>query len=570
MATHQPSCFKSINNSFTFIYQVTCDMASHPEEPKKALLRDDHPLLERFQATLNAHLLRVKAKLEEECLDIENTLKEREEEQKEVGASLYDAQQQILYQRRQLKELATGIEETREKSRKLEDETEATRKEAEEVQSQLANVTRKYQENLVTVQNLNDLANYMQKWHGEAEDALKVATRITKKDAQEKLAKVEEKRKLDVFVLSLEAEVRRRENELNDINEQIKESTAHLEKFNRNLTDANADCEALQHEQRRLMQAWGEVILAIQQRDKMLAAANQELHEEYERHKDLRGHIEGARKEIHRQSVQNEKLEGFLNRLTGDLQCLERQLGKEAKEMEKVLDAFNNKQLIYEQTEVDLQKAQLEGVILENQLRSIRHKMELQEKAKVAMEEQILDILQEQISTDKAGQYRAKILRENQETRRNMEIQISATENDLSRVLLELERVRGSVVRYQEMQEKFERDEAEMKGILDRQDDDLRGTLTQINLQQRTLDCLAKQLEEAVEALGGREVSPEENRIIDLKQDLTELDKKMNESQSAWLKLQHHLVNLNEKRSRQTNEIYIARKRKYNKVAINW
>lgn len=494
-------------------------------------------------------------------MDIENSLKAREEEQKEVGSNLYDVQQQISYQRRQLNELTEEINSRAEKRNKLDQEVDAARNESEEVQAKLQVVTRRYQENLVTVQNLTDLSNHMQRWDEEADAALKVAHRVTKKDAQARLAKVEEKRKLDLFVLNLESEVRHRENELNALNEQIKDSAEQLDKFNKNLTDANADCEGLEHEHKRLVQAWGEVIVSIQQRDKMLAAVKQELHQEYEKHKQLKGHIDGTKKEIHRQSVQNEKLEGFLNRLTGDLQSLERQLNRETKDMEKLLDAFNNKQSIYEQTEVDLKRSELEGVILENQLKDVKHKIELQAKQKVALEEQILDLLQEQISSDKAGQYRAKILRENQEKRRHMEIQMSATENDLSGILLDLERVRGSVSRYQEMQEKFQKDEDEMKGILNKQDDDMRGTLTQINLRQNTLDSLNKQLQEAVDALGGREVSPEENRIIDLKQDLVELDEKMNESQSVWLKLHRHLVNLNEKRSKQTNEIYIARKR---------
>lgn len=38
------------------------------EEKREILLREDHPLMERFQETLKAHLLRVKEKLEEECL----------------------------------------------------------------------------------------------------------------------------------------------------------------------------------------------------------------------------------------------------------------------------------------------------------------------------------------------------------------------------------------------------------------------------------------------------------------------------------------------------------------------
>lgn len=539
------------------------------DEPQKALLRDDHPLLDRFQATLKAHLLRVKAKLEEECLEIEQTLQERESEQEEEGAQLYDVQQQIKYQRRQLESLARETSDCAEKRRKLTDEVEDLRKDSEDLDNRLQTLSRKYQTNLVTVENLNDLANYTVKWQEEAGSALKVAHRITRKDGQDKLAKIEAKRKLDVFVLSLEAEVRNRECELKEINEQIKRTSAGLEKFSVNLTDANSDCEALQLEQKRLTQAWGEVIVSITQRDKMLAAVNQELHEEYEKHKDLRGHIEGTRKELQKQSVQNEKHEGFLNRLTGDLQSLDRQLAKETKEVEKLNDSFNNKQLLYEQTETDLKVSQLEGVILENQLKATKHRIELQVKSKVALEEQILNLLQEQISSDKAGQYRARLLRELQEKRRNMEVEISTTENAFSALLLDLERVRGSVVRYQELQENFLKDEAEMKRILDTLDEDTRGTLTQINLRQSSFDALTKQLNVVVDALGGREVSPEENRIAELKQELTQLDGKMEESQTVWLKLQNHLVHLNEKRSRQTNEIYIARKRKYHfKVAL--
>lgn len=533
------------------------------EEPMKALLRDGHPLLERFQETLRTHLVRVKTKLEEECASLENTLRDRAEEQAEVGASLYDVQQQLNHQRRQLGDLAQEIETATDQHRELQAEVEVARKESEVAQCRLQIVAQKHQENLVTVASLHDLANHIDKWHVEAGDALKVAHRITKKDAQERAAQVEAKRKLDVFILTLEAEVRRGENELNQINEQIKDSAVYLEKFHRNLTDANAACEALQHEQRRLMQSWGEVIVAVQQRDNVLAAVTQELHGEYERHKDLRGHIEGAKKEIQWRSVHNEKLEGFVNQLTGDLLSLDRHSRREAKEMEKVSDAYGGKQTVYEQTEADLKQASLEGVLLDNQLKAASHKIELQAKSKLKLEEQILNLLQEQISSDKAGQYRAAHLRENQDRRRSLEVQITTTENQLSVLLLDLERARGSVVRYQEMQEKFQKDETELESILDKQETNCRDTLARISTRQLTLDTLATQLEGVVNALGGRELSPEESRVMDLNRDSVRIDGQLNELQSAWLKLQQHLVQLNEKRSRQTNEIYIARKREY-------
>lgn len=161
-----------------------------PKQANKALLRDDHPILDRFQETLKSHLLRVKAKLAKECLDIEDTLREREEEQNNVGARLYDAQQQLAYQKRQLTDLSAEIKERLEKLRTLNEEVDAARNESENMKNQLQTVSRKHKQNFVTVENLNDLANHMQKWHEEAEKALKVANRITKKNARAKMAQV--------------------------------------------------------------------------------------------------------------------------------------------------------------------------------------------------------------------------------------------------------------------------------------------------------------------------------------------------------------------------------------------
>lgn len=87
----------------------------------------------------------------------------------------------------------------------------------------------------------------------------------------------EEKRKKDLLVFNLDAEVRKKERELEGIEEQIKEQEGATDVINRSLADANSDLEVLQHEHKRLFQAWGEVIVAIQQRDRVLARTKEDL-----------------------------------------------------------------------------------------------------------------------------------------------------------------------------------------------------------------------------------------------------------------------------------------------------
>lgn len=140
---------------------------------------------------------------------------------------------------------------------------------------------------------------------------------------------------------------------------------------------------------------------------------------------------------------QNEKLEAFKLRLINDIRSLEKQLDNDNVEFEKIVKKIEQFNSLIEQTESDLKTANLEGIFIQNELRNIRVKLEKQAIKKIELEENILELLQDQITTDKAGQFRTKLLRDTQEQRRGLEINMSNTENQLSNVLLDLEAWKG-------------------------------------------------------------------------------------------------------------------------------
>lgn len=71
--------------------------------------------------------------------------------------------------------------------------------------------------------------------------------------------------------------MKRRDQELVAINEQIQDQNGKLEFLNRNLSDGSADLNGLQLELKRLIGAWREVILSIQQKDEVLATLRNDL-----------------------------------------------------------------------------------------------------------------------------------------------------------------------------------------------------------------------------------------------------------------------------------------------------
>lgn len=71
--------------------------------------------------------------------------------------------------------------------------------------------------------------------------------------------------------------MKKRDQELTAINEQIQDQNGKLEFLNRNLSDGSADLNGLQLELKRLIGAWREVILSIQLKDEVLTTLRNDL-----------------------------------------------------------------------------------------------------------------------------------------------------------------------------------------------------------------------------------------------------------------------------------------------------
>lgn len=128
---------------------------------------------------------------------------------------------------------------------------------------------------------------------------------------------------------------------------------------------------------------------------------------------------------------------------------------KELKDQSKLMEDMSKMSALVEQTETDLSRANIEGQLIENDLRTIRKRLEKQANQKIELEEKILELLQDQITTDSASNIRSKSLREVQGQRRNAELNMYTTEYQLSQVLLELEKWKGQLTKSRENADKL-------------------------------------------------------------------------------------------------------------------
>lgn len=224
------------------------------------------------------------------------------------------------------------------------------------------------------------------------------------------------------------------------------------------------------------------------------------------------------------------------------------------------MDHFNT---ILDKTEDDIEQARSEGLLTKNHLTKLMGKLEKQAREKLETEEKILDLLQDQITTDKVGEHRGKILRETQENRRRLEIAMSETENQLSIHLLDLEKWRGNVQKARDNMDRLQKEHDDNDQEANIVNEEIEKLKNCIKNKLITLDTMNKQLEQLQSSIGSKGLTLNEARVIELEKDIEELDSKIKESQQFWMRLQSMVANITERRAKQLNEIFLGRKREY-------
>lgn len=237
----------------------------------------DHPLLAGFQQTLHHHLSKINAQLEQEIAEIDFNNKTLSAEREEIGTNLYDLQQEIERQRNTIDAYNEQIKNTFEERIKCEEAQRGLEKEYAALNNQYKELMVNNKERMIELDRIQAIEISIDKWRTEFHDELEASKRVISKDKQDKLNMSKEKKKMDFLLLNLEADLRRHESEIEEINEQKKIREDNLENLRNRLADANADLDGLQSEQKRLVGSWNDIVYAIEKRNKMLGEITSKL-----------------------------------------------------------------------------------------------------------------------------------------------------------------------------------------------------------------------------------------------------------------------------------------------------
>ncbi|XP_013109640.2 coiled-coil domain-containing protein 40 [Stomoxys calcitrans] len=546
---------------------VSCDVdiippneATNPLDVPLALLPPDHPLLQKFQQSLKEYLLRTRDKLINEIEEIKYSTKQKEQEREEQGAILYDMQEDIMRQNKQLETFEEQIQDHLQK-RHVEEESVRKLKEEYEEKSQMSKEQKtKYNKRMAELENMQELEKNISRWADDVEDEVKNAKRVVSRDAQLQQELSEEKKKSDLLSYHLDVEVKRSEKELEIVQNEVKDMEEVLNVLGMSVSNANADLEALESEHKRLSQAWSEVIVAISLRDRILYQVQEAMNKEKESIKLSTAGMQAIQKQIQKELQLNEKLEIFKNRLSDDFMVLRRQCKSQSDILADLEQKLTEVPIMLEQTEKDLKEAKMEGNNLQTEIHRIQLKIDKEYNKKYETEENILKLAQEQLINDKASEYRLKLLNNSQEERRSMELNLTQAQNQLAETLLEMERHKANNFRKSQENERLNDKLLSLERKSDLLNMELKQLETQIEIKIKRMDKLNNQLDELLRSNEGQEISPTEVKIKHLEKTVHEKDQQLRDYQKYWIMFQNHYVNLSQKRSAQMSQIQITRK----------
>ena len=131
------------------------------------LLPADHPLLERFQRALKEHQMKVKLQLETEIVDLDQSIKAKDEEITDVGSKLFDLQNNIEIQRDQIDKYNRNILEMSDKRKIHEDNVQRLKQEFNIKDSTCKDKKRIQNELIQEIGNMQVLENEIAKWNEE-------------------------------------------------------------------------------------------------------------------------------------------------------------------------------------------------------------------------------------------------------------------------------------------------------------------------------------------------------------------------------------------------------------------
>ncbi|XP_063312335.1 coiled-coil domain-containing protein 40 [Pelobates fuscus] len=530
------------------------------DESDLVVLDPDHPLMTRFQTALKNYLTKQIQSLDLELNEMNAVMKKNKNQREDLGVILYGIQQELA-------RLQMGLEKQHDKHTQISVQRQQKEQELEATRSlyknnyQLISQERKEVSTMQTeVENLALRLFYMENMNKDTRSDISVMKRAVQKAEMEKMQAEVEKLKQDMFVDRLTREADRLREQISLYEAQIAAQREDTKAAREAVSEANMEIESIGLEKKQLFQHWNSSLIGMTRRDEAYAAIKEALSLAQQELLAMDTEIESYKKSITKEEDRNEQLTFMYNRAESDAAMTKKLVVQCQARQEALRVEFSTYMRTLQDTEQALSRSTGERAGRLGELNLLRKQIEKESQVKLALENQIMEKLQEKMTSDKATKYSSLLAEKLQKRKLDLDIEYSKLENDTAQVQLEINHSSSQIKALKRTLVELEKNIQSTTELISRSQNEISKRTIAIERKQTTINLFSKQIEATIAQIGGIELGPLEIQVTSLNKQIDECNSEILAVQQYWLRLQTEMVNLTRQREEQDASVEMLKR----------
>ncbi|XP_068119380.1 coiled-coil domain-containing protein 40 [Hyperolius riggenbachi] len=529
-------------------------------ESELVVLDPDHPLMTRFQAALRNYLTKQIQSLDLELRELNTSAKKNKTEREDLGVILYGIQQELA-------RLQMGLEKQHDKHahissirRQIEDDLGAI-KTLYKQSHQNTDAERKKVSSMQTeVENLALRLFYMENVTSDVRSDISVLRNAVQKTEAERIQAEVEKQKQDMFVDRLTREADRLQEQIALYEAQLSAQREDTKAARGAVAEANMEIEAIGLEKKQLLQQWNSSLIGMTRRDEAYSAVQEALSLAQQELLSMDTEIEGYKKSVTNEEEKNEKLAFMINRAESDASMSKKLITQCQAKQEALRVEFSTYMRTLQETEQALSRVTAERAGRLSDLTTLRKQIEKESQVKGSLENEIMEKLQDKLTSDKAAKYSTLLMAKLQKRKLELEIDYSKMENETAQVQLETNHTFSRIKTLQKTLDELDKKIQATNELISRSQSEIAKRTIAIERKQSTINLYSKQIESTLAQIGGKELGPLEIHITALTKQIEECNSEIVAVQQYWLRLQTEMVQLTRQREEQDSAVEMLKK----------
>ena len=511
-----------------------------PEVPDVGM-DPNHPLLARAQSALKGQLIAAKERAELELREKEEALKVAKTQREQIGVDLYGQQQQLAKLQINLENVSEDLHAVTEARSKADAELKGTKSRSEAIAKETKIRQDSVGESQREYDKLASTLKQIEAYSEETKNEISITRRATFV-AEENITKKEKaKQEQDLLIDNLQETLKQL---LKLYDAQFIAQKHETKVAQEALNEASLEMETIHFEKKQLVQRWKSSLLAISRRDEALQATEDALRKQREQQLAMESEIEGYKKSVRTEQIQNEQLTSVLKKLEGESEFLKKQLAQSLEKKDRLYETHMKLSNSLEQTEKTVQKAVNEGQKVRSEIQSVdknifRINQEIQE-----IELDMLNNISDQTTMEKSSQKTIQHTKKTMKQIKQEEIDIINLNNEIAKIRVDLLNTQAHNLRLEETLKALDDELKEKARTIQRYEIEIRRRNDDVEKKTTEMDRLNRAYEKIVGNRTEENMGPLEATISNMTREINQKTAESKDLQKRWMSLQTELVSL--------------------------